>query len=174
MRLREARLAVGLSQADAAESLNVSKAAISNWERGAHAVDESRMLDIARLYRTSPSYLRYGEEGRSGGRNDSKPSRGRGREYSPRAFKRRGAEPTSTMLPQNARVWLQEFLLELTRAEASEAEVESARELLTSRAAFELCSTQGAGSSDDQELLDGLQRLADFIRAQLRARGRSL
>jgi len=49
-RLRQARRRAGLTQRAAADKLGVSKAAISNWERGAFNPHYTRFKEIAWLY----------------------------------------------------------------------------------------------------------------------------
>lgn len=61
-RLAEARKARGLSQAEAAERLGVSRQAISRWETGAGTPSLDSLLQMGQLYQASLDELVYGAE----------------------------------------------------------------------------------------------------------------
>ena len=61
-RLVEARKARGLSQADAAERLNVSRQAISRWETGVGSPSLDSLIQMSQLYGVSLNELVYGPE----------------------------------------------------------------------------------------------------------------
>ncbi|OUQ57223.1 hypothetical protein B5E56_11770 [Flavonifractor sp. An112] len=61
-RLVEARKAMGLSQADAAERLNVSRQAISRWETGVGTPSLDSLIQMSQLYGVSLNELVYGPE----------------------------------------------------------------------------------------------------------------
>lgn len=61
-RLVEARKARGLSQADAAERLNVSRQAISRWETGVGTPSLDSLIQMGQLYGVSLNELVYGAE----------------------------------------------------------------------------------------------------------------
>ena len=61
-RLVEARKAMGLSQADAAERLNVSRQAISRWETGVGTPSLDSLIQMSQLYGVSLNELVYGAE----------------------------------------------------------------------------------------------------------------
>jgi transcriptional regulator with XRE-family HTH domain len=77
-------------------------------------------------------------------------------------------------LPQSARVWLQEFLLELAVAGASDQEIFSAREVLTSPATFSFYHGGAQGTPDEGRLLREMDAIASGIRRILKDRGRDL
>ena len=56
-RLREARLAVGLTQADSADALGVSRPAMVALEKGDRKVTGLELRRLARLYRCSVGWL---------------------------------------------------------------------------------------------------------------------
>ena len=59
-RLAEARKARGLSQAEAAEQLGVSRQAISRWETGAGIPTLDNLMQLGTLYQVSLDALVYG------------------------------------------------------------------------------------------------------------------
>lgn len=61
-RLVEARKARGLSQADAAERLNLSRQAISRWETGVGTPSLDSLIQMSQLYGVSLNELVYGPE----------------------------------------------------------------------------------------------------------------
>lgn len=62
-RLVEARKTKGLSQADAAERLNVSRQAISRWETGTGMPTLDNLIQMGKLYQVSLDELVYGVGG---------------------------------------------------------------------------------------------------------------
>lgn len=62
-RLARARKARGLSQAEAAERLNVSRQAISRWETGTGMPTLDNLIQMGKLYQVSLDELVYGAEG---------------------------------------------------------------------------------------------------------------
>ncbi|MCI7473803.1 MAG: helix-turn-helix domain-containing protein [Clostridiales bacterium] len=61
-RLAQARKTRGLSQADAAERLNVSRQAISRWETGVGTPSLDSLIQMSQLYGLSLNELVYGPE----------------------------------------------------------------------------------------------------------------
>lgn len=59
-RLRESRLAVNMSQEQAAAALGVSAQSISAWELGERSGDWERLADLCLLYGVSSDYILYG------------------------------------------------------------------------------------------------------------------
>ena len=53
-RLADRRVAIGLTQQDAAETLGVAQSAIAKMESGRRALTLLEALDLAKLYRISP------------------------------------------------------------------------------------------------------------------------
>lgn len=56
-RLRDARIMAGLSQAQAAEKLNLQRPAISEIESGKRKVSAEEIIQIAELYKVDTSWL---------------------------------------------------------------------------------------------------------------------
>ena len=56
-RIKQARLAAGMTQRDVAELLDITKAAISKYETGKSEPSASMILKLAQALRTSPNYL---------------------------------------------------------------------------------------------------------------------
>jgi len=61
-RLTQARKARGLSQAEAAEQLGVSRQAISRWETGTGLPTLDNLIQMGKLYQVSLDELVYGPE----------------------------------------------------------------------------------------------------------------
>ena len=66
-RLAQARKARGLSQAEAAERLNVSRQAISRWETGAGMPTLDNLIQMGKVYEVSLDELVYGTEAAEAG-----------------------------------------------------------------------------------------------------------
>ncbi len=60
-RLAAARRAAGLTQAEAATALGVSRANLAMWERGYHDVTYAHLVRLARLYRLDAAAL-FGDD----------------------------------------------------------------------------------------------------------------
>jgi transcriptional regulator with XRE-family HTH domain len=56
-RLKEARMMAGLSQAQAAEKLNLHRPAISEIEAGKRKVSAEELIQFSNLYKVDPSWL---------------------------------------------------------------------------------------------------------------------
>lgn len=56
-KLTQARKAAGLTQADVAARLNVSRQAVSRWEGGQSKPSTERLLELARIYDVSLDWL---------------------------------------------------------------------------------------------------------------------
>ena len=61
-RLKDAREYIGLSQDEVANSLGVSRAAVSQLESGGRKVEATELRLLARLYRRSMEYLLTGND----------------------------------------------------------------------------------------------------------------
>ena len=57
LRIRDARVMAGLSQAQAAEKLNLQRPAISEIESGKRKVSAEEIIQLAELYRVDTSWL---------------------------------------------------------------------------------------------------------------------
>ena len=60
-RLKDARVLAGLSQAQAAEKLNMQRPAISEIESGKRKVSADELLQFAKLYKVDTSWLLHQE-----------------------------------------------------------------------------------------------------------------
>lgn len=61
-KLKQQRKALGLTQQQAADSLNVTRQAISNWENGNNYPDIPTLINISELYQVSLDYLLKGDQ----------------------------------------------------------------------------------------------------------------
>ena len=156
--LKAARTLAGLSQEDAAQAVGVTAGTLSRWERGTQAVSDEQFRALEELYvleKGRKDLLALGD--RDG--IDLRPVL-------------EGAPPQVMKgLSQPIRVFLQEFLLEITRAGASEHEVDAARRLLTSPELQTVWVGGQPRNLTDEEWLMGLRATADFIRAEMKKRG---
>jgi phage repressor protein C with HTH and peptisase S24 domain len=69
-RLKAARKAAGLTQADVAKALGVTFGAVSQWETGATSPKGRNLIALAKLFRVAPAWLSHGE-GRKEAANES-------------------------------------------------------------------------------------------------------
>lgn len=60
-RLRQARKEAGLTQEQVADAVPTTYVSISSWENGAN-ISEDKLERLARIYKKSKAYLRYGED----------------------------------------------------------------------------------------------------------------
>lgn len=61
-RLRELRLARGLTQQQVAHKLSIEKSSVSRWEKGT-SYPRDYMRQLCELYETTPGYIAFGNEG---------------------------------------------------------------------------------------------------------------
>ena len=59
--IRQARIEANMTQAEAAKELNITAQAISNFERGINGIENTLLLRMCKLYKTSMSHI-LGEE----------------------------------------------------------------------------------------------------------------
>jgi transcriptional regulator with XRE-family HTH domain len=142
--LKAERVKAGLTQQEAADLVDVAAITLSRWERGTQPIPEEK----ARALREHYSRLRGEAE--------------------------REAPKVALGLPPRIRVWIQEFLLELTRADVSEREVDEARRVLTNPD-FTRFFTGGEPTEETlAQLLEGLEGYGVAIKNTLRSRGYSI
>lgn len=142
--LKAERVKAGLTQEEAAGLVDVVAITVSRWERGTQPIPEEK----ARVLREHYSRLRGEAE--------------------------REAPKIALGLPARVRVWIQEFLLELTRADVSEREVEEARRVLTNPDFARFFSGGEPSEETEAQLLEGLEGYGVVIKNTLRSRGYSL
>jgi prephenate dehydratase len=65
-RIRRARKAAGLSQAELADAVHVSQATVSSWEGGSHGPSHENFEEIAKAVGRSPGWLAFGEKDETG------------------------------------------------------------------------------------------------------------
>lgn len=176
--LKEAREEAGLSQAAAAATAGVDAMTISRYERAERRPKRPMLLLLADTYGVQPE--RFGEP--------SEPSRRRASSV-PRETNRldrstllqqgsRGGtrEPRHLAnLPLEIRVFLDEFRLRLTKAHATEEEVDRAMALLRSRDIFSYFSTGEPKDLPPDKVLKTMKAIAEHVIVpELRERGRKL
>jgi len=144
---------------------------------------------LARLYGTTRASLRYGSEEEAGWRASTVVERLQGSGGGLPALDRSPREPrvpldsdngvvapplVLTGWPHRVRVWLQEFLLALTRGGATESEIETARLVLLHPWLTLFYADNASGQIDEERALQGLHYIAELFREELRARGRDI
>jgi plasmid maintenance system antidote protein VapI len=83
-----------------------------------------------------------------------------------------GAAGATTPLPQRVRVWLAEFRTELTRAGATDDEIDEAMELLRSPQLRTFFVGGAPREMTEAQTLEGMEAIAVVVRATLKKRGR--
>ncbi|MCL6443153.1 MAG: helix-turn-helix transcriptional regulator [Alicyclobacillus sp.] len=72
-RLRAARRAAGLTQAEAARRIGVNFSTLSKYESGTNGVDVETLSKLAALYNESTDYLLFGENIKSNSHSEDPP-----------------------------------------------------------------------------------------------------
>lgn len=152
-RLRDARLAAGLSQEEVATRLGVHKVTVSNWEREVNRPRDAQFRRLAELFNTTPQSLHYGEgEG-------AEVTRFRGEPFTPEVPRGLHGKPL---------VWLQRFLLELAESGATKEQIDAARDMLTSAEAFAWYAGGLSREPTEEEIVAGMEDIAQAIRLRHR------
>lgn len=148
----------GVRNQAVADAAGVHLKTVSHWLADRYVPDEERLAPVAELLGVSVPWLRYGDEAPS-----------------PAPAGEPGGTPrVSAGLPYRVRVWLQGFLLEITKGGATEDEVNEARDLLTSPEVFVYFSGGAPKEFNEDDVLDGMEALGEVVRRTLRKRGRKL
>lgn len=163
-RLKIARIKAGLGQQEVAEKLGIDPKTVSNHERGVTAPGGELSIAYAALYGTTASHLMSGA---------LTPADLAAAE----AVSRVGVIPEPRTrhernYPQRVRVWLKEFELELTKAGADEEELQAAIALVTAPEVFSYFSRTGSREHSEDDVLIGMEALAQVVRRELKKRGR--
>lgn len=163
-RLRRAMRARGIRNQEVADRAGVHVKTVSQWLGDKQVPEAAALNEVASLLHVTSSWLLRGEVDPE--RNDE------GFRYPPPEPERLIVPRVMQGLPYSVRVWLQDFLLEITKAGATEEEVDSARTLLTSPESFTLYVGGKPQDLTEEQVLEGLEAQAHFIRDVLRDRGR--
>lgn len=158
-RIRERQDALSVSNRQLAVAAGVSESTVSQWRRGRQQPKDRHLRAVAPVLRTSAQWLRYG-----GPEAASPPSVSE------------ASEPyrAPVGLPQQARVWMHTFLLELATGGATEEEIDAARRLLTSEEAYAMYAGGVSREMSADDVLTEMQGVAEGIRILLRRRGRKV
>jgi transcriptional regulator with XRE-family HTH domain len=153
-RIREAQRVARVSNEEVAEAADVHVKTVSQWRNDRQMPTDDNLRAIAPVLRTTFAYLKNGD--------GEQPTDNR--------------EPPAVALglPRRVRERIQEFLLELIRADVSDREVEEARRVLTSPELYRLMKGGEPGEESEEQILVGLTGFSEAIKDTLRSRGYSI
>jgi transcriptional regulator with XRE-family HTH domain len=141
---------------------------VSQWLGDRFPPGDEKLDAIAELLAVTPAWLRYGENGeRANAVRETSPVYNARPEPIPQVLF------TNATAQQRAKVWLEQFLLELAEEGAAQEFIDSSRRLLSNSQNYEHGFGAAAGhrdTMDDDEKLQHMQALAVGIRAALKAR----
>lgn len=146
-RIKERQRITRRNNEDLAVAADVHVKTVSQWRSGKQRPTDDNLQAIAPVLETTFEWLRDGE------------------------VVVREAPSVAYGLPQAIRVWIQEFLTKLVRADVSEREVEEARRVLTSPEMHRAYVGSEPQQYSEDETLQGIQAHAVAIETVLRARG---
>lgn len=148
--LRRARKAAGKEQGDLATATGVHPKTVSRWENDKQLPERQHFAILARELDVPESYFHqiYVREPAA--------------DYRPRV---------SLGIPQQIRVWLQEFLLVLVKAGVTDDEVDRVRRILSSDEMFRFYVGGEPQEYSEAQTLQGIQAHAQAFRRELRGRG---
>ncbi len=145
-----------MTQEELAQAVGVTKATVSNHERGETEADEGQVQNYAEALGISEPMLRY-------------QSPGQVREASPTYDTT--VPRVARGLPLSVREFIHSELLEYTRAGVSEDEIEHARNLFTSPEAFAFFKGGVRGEFNEENVMKDLRAYAKFLRTVFKERG---
>lgn len=161
-----------MTQAQLAKAVGVETNTVSRWELGSVPRQREVLERLAEVLGVSVEHLTGAGSGEGGEESAPAPEARREAEPAPAA---RGAPRVAMGLPYEIRVWLQGFLLEITKAGATEEDVNEARELLTSPELFVYWSGGAPREFTEADTLETMQAIGDVvIKRALRKRGLKL
>lgn len=152
-RLRAARRAANLTQADVARQLGVHVMSVSQWERGVNTPEEARLAKLAELYGAEPASLRYGAAHVGRDRTVYTPNPALRRRLPPRAYSR-----------------VLEYVHRLEAAGASEEQIDEAERLMID-GAFNKLNKRDVRERSEDELITDIDAAWEFIAFVLRKEG---
>lgn len=170
--LRKARRRNDLTQEQVATAADVHPVTVSKWERGLFAPDEEQLAALAKLYGFAPYVLRYGDVD-----DPTLPMRKETpltvSEPAPSSESVAAEAAASRVLKSHrVRTWLAEFRAALTRARATDEEIERAIGLVTSAGVLTFYSRGSVRGLSEEDAITALEAIATPIRAELKRRGR--
>jgi len=157
-RLAAAIEEAGLTQKQVADRLGLARLTVNRWTTSKAPIPEKHFPIIEEITGRSREWIRTGKE--------SAPRR------MPAVRERAPGPLAPAGLPIRIRIWLQEFLLTITRLGATEDEITRARALLTSP---ELSTWYVGGypeEFDEDQVLEGMKAIGVFIERQVRKRAK--
>jgi transcriptional regulator with XRE-family HTH domain len=148
-KLRDARERAGLTQKEAALRAGIHYTTLSDIENG-----KTKDVSFSIIERLTDLYgLSVGDLALENGE------------------RAREAPAVALGLPRPVRERIQEFLLELIRADVSDREVEEARRVLTSPELYRLMSGGEPADETEEQILTGVTGFSEVIKDTLRSRG---
>lgn len=155
-RIRAARTAKGITQAELAAAAKVVDKTVSKWENNHHDPEEAQLDLIAKKLGVEKKWIRYGD----GPVDSPEPTR--------------VSEATPPSLPVRIRAWIENFLVELDDAKVSEREIDLARRALQSPDVYTFYKGGEPSEYSEKEVLEGLEGIALAITRELKRRGYKL
>lgn len=167
-RLETSRKRLKLSKAEVARRLNVDAATVRRWEKGTQRIKAENLIALAELY--GESWEGLVAERSNGAIDVKRGAHTSGRVAETAARYEGGITFTTSPSGHEGRVWLQEFVLELTRAGADDDFVAWARRFLTSSENFVIYYGGQPEEMTDEQKLRHMKGLAEGVRAILKDR----
>lgn len=171
-RIRAARNSLRLDQSDLADAAKVHVKTVSRWENDAMAPDSDALRRVAEKLNVDVGWILTGKAP-AGTRVSvgGVPALVGGDAEVP--LESNADEEAERLLRSHAvRVWLADFRSELTRARASDEEIDRALRLVSTPSVLTFYSRGRVRAFSEEDAITALEAIATPIRAELRKRGR--
>jgi len=150
----------GLTQKQLADRLGISRLTVNRWTTGKAPIPNKHFPRIESITGRSREWIETGKE------------TARKAPAVREAAVSFGAPRAATGLPLRVRIWLQEFLLKITRLGATEDELTRAQALLTGPEILTWYVGGYPEEFDEDQVLEGMAAIGVFIERQIRKRAK--